>query len=255
MANRKTDFTEAIWRSETDLDAWINGLSSLMRSGWSHLTKRRIRSFNAALARSVAHLLPTEEWNQALPLAERYADGEASADDVRAAHYSLSSQHTDPDGPPYTEVWSLGCARNVVLFSLHADNGHRIQTIHTAAMKWSASSAVDALLDRRLLNSRNNVQPVEHARRATQRQHVRLLRDIFGNPFRPAPFSSHWRTDTVVAIAREMYASRDFSAVPILADALQDAGCEDAGILDHCRAPGGVHVRGCWVVDLVLGKT
>jgi hypothetical protein len=51
-----------------------------------------------------------------------------------------------------------------------------------------------------------------------------------------------------------MYESRDFSPMPILADALQDAGCENPDILGHCRDPNGVHDRGCWVVDLVLGK-
>ena len=81
-----------------------------------------------------------------------------------------------------------------------------------------------------------------------------LVRDIFGNPFRPADFSPEWRTDTALAIARQMYESRDFSAMPILADALQDAGCDNARILSHCRDVKQVHVRGCWVVDLVLGK-
>jgi hypothetical protein len=80
-----------------------------------------------------------------------------------------------------------------------------------------------------------------------------ILRDIFGNPFRPVTFASEWGTDTVVALARQMYESRDFSAMPILADALQDAGCEDENVLNHCREPGA-HVRGCWIVDLVLGK-
>jgi hypothetical protein len=73
------------------------------------------------------------------------------------------------------------------------------------------------------------------------------------NPFRPTAFSPGWRTDTAVALAKQMYESRDFGAMPILADALQDAGCEDAAILGHCRG-AGPHVRGCWVVDLVLGK-
>jgi hypothetical protein len=81
-----------------------------------------------------------------------------------------------------------------------------------------------------------------------------ILRDIFGNPFRPVPFAAEWRTDTALALARQMYESRDFSAMPILADALQDAGCDSDDVLNHCREAGAVHVRGCWVCDLVLGK-
>jgi hypothetical protein len=80
------------------------------------------------------------------------------------------------------------------------------------------------------------------------------LRCLFGNPFRPVLTNRDWATSTVVALASQMYESRDFSAMPILSDALQDAGCDNADILDHCRNPGP-HCRGCWVVDLVLGKS
>jgi hypothetical protein len=80
-----------------------------------------------------------------------------------------------------------------------------------------------------------------------------LLADIIGPPPNLAAFSRAWRTDTAIALARGVYDSRDFSAMPILADALQDAGCDNEHILNHCRSGGG-HVRGCWVVDLVLGK-
>lgn len=73
------------------------------------------------------------------------------------------------------------------------------------------------------------------------------------NPLAPVAFAHDWRTDTVVALARELFESRDFSAMPILADALQDAGCDNDVILDHCRGPGP-HVRGCWAIDLVLGR-
>jgi hypothetical protein len=66
-------------------------------------------------------------------------------------------------------------------------------------------------------------------------------------------FSPEWRTDTAVSLAQQMYDARDFTAMPILADALQDAGCDNDDILNHCRRPG-VHVRGSWLVDLVLGK-
>jgi hypothetical protein len=62
-----------------------------------------------------------------------------------------------------------------------------------------------------------------------------------------------WRTSTAVTLAVHIYETRDFSVMPILADALQDAGCDSDDILGHCRGPGP-HVRGCWVVDLVLGK-
>jgi hypothetical protein len=92
------------------------------------------------------------------------------------------------------------------------------------------------------------------AKRAEEAVQASLLRDIFGNPFRPLAFPPEWRTDTAAALSHQMYESRDFSPIPILADALQDAGCDNPDILDHCRDPQGVHVRGCWIVDAVLGK-
>ncbi len=86
------------------------------------------------------------------------------------------------------------------------------------------------------------------------REVANLIRDIVGNPFRPVKFDAVWRTSTAVALAAQMYDSREFSAMPILADALQDAGCDNDDILNHCRDATAAHVRGCWVVDLVLGK-
>lgn len=80
-----------------------------------------------------------------------------------------------------------------------------------------------------------------------------LLRDIVGNPFRPVTFSSDVRSATVVSLAEAFYHDRAFDRMPVLADALEEAGCTDEAILAHCRGPGP-HVRGCWVVDLVLGK-
>ncbi|MBA4190252.1 MAG: hypothetical protein C0467_19885 [Planctomycetaceae bacterium] len=80
-----------------------------------------------------------------------------------------------------------------------------------------------------------------------------LVREVLGNPFSPVAFDPAWLTDTVILLARQMYESRDFSAMPILADALQDAGCEHTDVLTHCRDEKQVHVRGCWVLDLVIG--
>lgn len=88
-------------------------------------------------------------------------------------------------------------------------------------------------------------------------QSVEILRDIAGNPFRPITVNRDWLTwndRTVPKLAQTIYDDRRFDLLPILADALEEAGCGDADILAHCRGPGP-HVRGCWVVDLLLGKT
>jgi hypothetical protein len=82
---------------------------------------------------------------------------------------------------------------------------------------------------------------------------LRLLRCESGNPFRPIAFSPDWRTADVVLLSRGMYEACDFRAMPILADALQDAGCDNAALPVHRRG-AGPHVRGCRVVDCVLGK-
>ena len=80
-----------------------------------------------------------------------------------------------------------------------------------------------------------------------------LVRDVFGNPYRPAAFSPEWRTETVVAMATGMAAAGDFFPMPVLADALDDAGCTDERILDHCRGHGP-HARGCWVLEAILRR-
>jgi hypothetical protein len=80
------------------------------------------------------------------------------------------------------------------------------------------------------------------------------LRCIFGSlPFRPVTIEPAWITPTVKQLAGAIYEERAFDRLPILADALEEAGCTDADILNHCRQPGE-HVRGCWVIDLILSK-
>jgi hypothetical protein len=80
-----------------------------------------------------------------------------------------------------------------------------------------------------------------------------LFRDIFGNPYRLVSVASVWLTSDVRTLAEGIYEDRAFDRMPILADALMDAGCDNEDILDHCRS-AGPHVRGCWVIDLLLGK-
>jgi hypothetical protein len=83
-----------------------------------------------------------------------------------------------------------------------------------------------------------------------------ILRDVIGNPFHPVTINTSWLSyndGTAHRIASAIYDHYAFDRMPILADALEDAGCDNADLLNHCRQPG-VHVRGCWVVDLLLGK-
>jgi hypothetical protein len=113
---------------------------------------------------------------------------------------------------------------------------------------------VDALYG--LADNLGRTEQTPRYRLARQERERELVLELVGpNPFRPIIFSPAWRTDTAVSLARTMYESREFSAMPILADALQDAGCDNEQILTHCRDAKQVHVRGCWVVDLVLGTS
>jgi hypothetical protein len=84
-----------------------------------------------------------------------------------------------------------------------------------------------------------------------------LILCVLGNPFQPVPTLDpdwlRWNEATVIRLAQSIYDDRGFDRIPILADALEEAGCTSADILGHCRS-GGPHVRGCWVVDLLLGK-
>ena len=82
---------------------------------------------------------------------------------------------------------------------------------------------------------------------------MEILDCVFGIPFRPTTLNPSWLTSTVLALANGIYEERAFDRMPILADALQDAGCDNNDILQHCRGPGP-HVRGCFLLDLLLGK-
>lgn len=80
-----------------------------------------------------------------------------------------------------------------------------------------------------------------------------IVRDVVGDPSRTVGGDRSWFTSTVVALAQQIYELREFGAMPILADALQDVGCDNEDVLSHCRGPGP-HVRGCWVIDILTGR-
>lgn len=185
---------------------------------------RKSRLFACTCCRRIASLI-TLKAMQTIEVAERFADGNATGDDLYEAHPKKAPSKTRADfSQTYAAAEAVCCAVAEKLDAIRV----------MQAQSWAAAASTD-----------------RHAEGAAQ---ANLLRDIFGNPFRPMTLDPQWRESTVVALAQQMYESRDFSAMPILADALQDAGCDNDDILTHCRDANGVHVRGCWVVDLVLGK-
>jgi hypothetical protein len=198
---------------------------------------RKFRLFAVACCRRVSDRIRDPDAHGLLELIEKLADGAADLESVRAA-WEQVSWYPEADGA-VKKAAAIDCAS----WKASTDCYRR------AALDAEAAVA-DAIAGDGFATALENFE-----RRGRERSaQFAILRDIVGNPFRPTTFAPGWRTDTVLSLARQMYESRDFSALPILADALQDAGCESADILDHCRGLGP-HVRGCWVVDQVLGKT
>lgn len=214
---------EAIWLSCIDP---IPMLAFLRGSG----SDRKFRLFGLACCREIEPLLGPSSLSS-LATVEQYADG-------------LRSRST--------LVRARAAATRVLEEVSQADRGGAL------VVKWLCHDhvwpqcGVIARDSAEFLASRQPRHLMKATRRLALLNRARLLRDVF-TPFHPTAFDASWRTEAVIALARGVYEDRAFDRLPVLADALEDAGCADADILAHCRGDGP-HVRGCWVVDLVLGK-
>jgi hypothetical protein len=122
----------------------------------------------------------------------------------------------------------------------------RPETMARTVAEWATGGVED--------EDKDDDHPANVKKRAKEaRGQAALLREIVGNPFKPIFLNPSWLTRTVKQLASTIYETRAFERMPILGDALEEAGCTVAEVLEHCRG-GGEHVRGCWVVDKVLGK-
>ncbi len=210
-------------------------LAALQDSGG--LPERQARLFAVAVCRHLGPLLSDAQALQAVEVAERLADGRADARELAAADATVAGAFT---GTALAEnaLW------HALRSALWLDAG---EAAHEAA--FAACCAEQGRPAERRFGS------LLAAMTAEQAAQCGLLRDIVGNPFRPRPaLTSAWLTPAVASIARRAYDERDFAALPVLADALEDAGCGDADLLGHLR-DAGPHVRGCWAIDLLLGKS
>jgi hypothetical protein len=215
-------FTETDWQTS-------NSLADLRDFLWSRTTARKRLLFGCAVCRHLHanFLRAIATLMAAVEVVERFADELATDDEYTAA---LSSIRYPP------EFASL---------SLYPKPALNERPMLEDQMK----------VDRWFYNPWGHSYDITFLKGDVGKAVVPVLREVF-NPFRCTTVLVEWQKyrDSILALASSAYEERTFDVLPILADLLEEAGCEDASILDHCRGLGP-HFRGCWVIDLLLGKS
>jgi hypothetical protein len=210
-------------------------------------TDRKLRLFVVECCRRCWHLLADKPYRHAVNVAEQFAEGLVTADDLARAHavayrVAVAGGGGGTPGPlwcagwftdPYYGAWDNSGSPAAPAVLAAAASTEDAQAAAVLCVPWAAAFGVE-----------NAVQAA-------------LLRDVIHAPYRAVHLRAYWRwsnAGTAAMLARAIYEERAFDRLPILADALQDAGCEDEQILEHCRGPGP-HIRGCWPVDALLRRS
>jgi hypothetical protein len=205
----------------------MNKERSALLAQWDALVPgagpRQCRLFDCAVCRRSPDALADERVRVVLEVAERFADGRASEAELDAARATLREVSRNSQAASILdELWETVAPDESLQYRFAESVGN-----------WEQSATWGLELWREF------------------RSRLAILKDLAGHSLWTGTFDPAWRTPTVLVIARRIYDDRDFAALPILADALAEAGCDDAAFLDHCRCPE-LHVRGCWPVDLIL---
>lgn len=245
--------TETEWFQDGNWERHFENVSS-------RINPRKQRLLAAGFCRQIWPFIEDKEVRDAIVLAEQAADHRAAVAEIERVRNQCrvlavkrgqrAEQHIDANDPE--SVFLEEFQQDIAWIGAFVTAGQfRIEEIgrRTRQLSMLASHALSPRWLRELAEGLGLVS-VESILRL-QRD---VLFDLVGNPFRPVAFDPAWRTAAVVAIAVPMLEAGDFSAMPVLADALEDAGCEHEQVLAHCRGEGP-HFRGCWVVDGVLGKS
>jgi hypothetical protein len=227
--------TEEEWLACTD--PWLM-LEYLSGKG----SDRKLRLFACTCAREILSPLSRIRCSDHVEIAERFAEGLATEEEREFALL-----YARPIAERLEAASSVDAYAAEAAFALVIPGGY-------ASAEQTLEYVISALRVERGIDSWRDAERPEV--QAIRSLHCHFVREIFGNLFRPIslnPFWLSWKDRTLPKLAQAIYDERRFEDMPILADALEDAGCADAAILSHCRGPGP-HVRGCWVLDLLLGK-
>jgi hypothetical protein len=227
--------TEGEWLSGSNVDELLTYLGP-------RADARRLRLLACACCRAIWPQLPDPRSRAGIEVAERYADGKASKRELaEALTQAVAAVGTGERNAGYAPYWTLkynlrDCLANILSAAVGAATRSAVGPARTGKQSevWTMATA----------------SAIASAT-ATQAE---LVREVFGNPFRPAVLPAALRTPVVLGLARQAYAEHDFALLPVLADALEDAGCEDGQLIAHLHGPGP-HVRGCWALDRILGRS
>ena len=234
--------TESEWLACTDPQKMLGHLGE-------RASERKLRLFACACCRRIWHLLKDRRSREAVEAVGRFADGLAPAEERATANFAAlqaaeAAARAYDEGPPrLREAAAAEAAADAALAAVGP-----VHLIHAVV-----EDAVDAARLSELHPADDPLGAIERAAQAA------LLCDLF-SPFRPVTIAPACLTPQVVALAQAAYEQRelpagtlDLARLAVVADALEDAGCDQADLLGHLRGPGP-HVRGCWAVDLLLGK-
>jgi hypothetical protein len=237
--------TEAEWLASTDPVPMLRSLAGA--------SDRKLRLFACAACRRVWHLFADDAGRGAVKAAERFADGLATGEELADALAAAESAVSGSGGAAFA-AW--GAAADGTNFSAAGGAGYAAKEAAQAAAGLPHLPTDSSPWE---WTHPEDFAAKEGALRAERAHQASLLRDAF-NPFHPASASPAWQAPQVVALAQAAYEQRglpagtlDVARLAVLADALEEAGCTNADMLSHLRGPGP-HVRGCWAVDLLLGK-
>jgi hypothetical protein len=219
-------------------------------------TDRKLRLFAVACCRRIWHVLTDAKSRWAVEVAERFSDGLATEAELGKACRNAAEAPQDPGyatAPPYSTISAIEHAR-IAASSASAHPANDATTMAIQVAGHAAIAASNLAWD----ENRGNWLGEMNSRLSGERlAQVRLLADILGPlAFRPVaidPSVLAWNDRLVMRIAEAIYEKRQWGDMPILGDALMDAGCDSDEVVAHCRS-GKEHVRGCWALDCLLDK-